>query len=250
MYVPSQEWRRGSRRKAGPPPAGVWLDEATKVGKTGVHLEPPPERSASRLVDEHPPVGRTGVPAAVAAAAARSTYRRDVPQPTTAAEDEGEAPREPLPPREPSYSRWPAHKAPPAKAVALAPSPQRAEPRGRRKARRTRNVFASPVNRGCSPRTSPERHESLDGRPATDGGLPVRRARSAEMLPQWQTGNLWQPAPAASAIGTSPRSRATTPGALSPEPGAGLGESFSRTATPQPSPCVQQPARPADALPG
>ena len=164
------------------------------------------------------------------------------------------------PPREAQYSKFPAKKQPGTsfRALALAPTPHAAAapPRKRRTQPqpRTRSYFTTPVGRGVSPRRQPpeqttskvlcERPPSTSlstaGRPvSSEGGMsgvvPVRRARSAELLSEWQPTALWQPKPmtpggtgAAPFAAFSPPRSSTSSGSRG---GAKLGVSFDRRAS-------------------
>ena len=181
------------------------------------------------------------------------------------------------PPRAAEYSKFPAKRQPSVRARALAPAASRERQRetesghrGRREKQRVRSYFAVPVGRGLSPRQqSPPRQASkvLCERPpsvclspgarpvscdavAASGLVPVRRARSAELLSEWQPTALWQPRPttpgatgAAAFAAFSPPRSAT----LESRSVAKLGNSFDRHASASaaraPSPDPQRAAR-------
>ena len=165
------------------------------------------------------------------------------------------------PPRAAEYSKFPANRQPSVRARAMAPAASRERQReresghrGRGERQRGRSYFAMPVGRGVSPRQeSPPRQASKvlcerppsvclspGARPVSSDGVaarglvPVRRARSAELLSEWQPTALWHPRPtttgatgAAAFAAFSPPRSAT----LESRPVAKLGEGFDRHAS-------------------
>ncbi len=220
-----------------------------------ISMAPPPaevRRAAARGTYERKMPTQVSTSAAVALAPAAVGFLRRA----TAALQESSADNPLGPPRAAEYSKFPAKKKPSIRALALAPASRIAAspPRERRTQvqARTRSYFSTPLGRGVSPRQESVRQESkvlcerppsvslnTSGRPVSSdsigagGVVPTRRARSAELISEWQPTALWQPKPVTpGATGASPFAAFSPPrsATLESRSKAKLGGSFDRHA--------------------